>query len=435
MHADATTLSDLEVFRDGGNRGGVFALLDETQTEEGSKALRRRLEQPHTDARSIRETQQAVQFFAAHPGVVQIREGVTRSLRRYLDSNIAVGARTGPPATSLNALWFSLRYGDLYSELKAGVASSDELVETLLRSTVELLSLSPPPLVSSLAEDLLVCCERCAASSIPGSAATVLARDHFLRGRGRQSLLDLTNRFGELDALRSMGRAMRRMGWTMPEIVESDQFFFQGEGIYHPFLTDGVTNPIDVTGGEPMVFLTGPNMAGKTTYLRAVGLVVLLAQAGMAVPAERVRVTPVDVLFTSLNPSDNLRAGLSYFLSEVLRVRDAATLLADGKRCFVLFDEVFKGTNVKDALEASATVIRGFARARGSGFIFSSHLIELVDVLRADGRVRFYSFDGELVDGRAEYSYRMREGVSDRRLGLFLLREARIPDLIARIGG
>ena len=183
-----------------------------------------------------------------------------------------------------------------------------------------------------------------------------------------------------------------------------------------------------------MVFLTGPNMAGKTTYLRSAALAVFLAQVGMGVPASKARLTPVDVLFTSLNPSDNLRAGLSYFLAEVKRVKAAAEILARGERAFILFDEVFRGTNVRDALEASAEVILGFARAKGSGFIFSSHLIELVEKLRSNPAIRFHCFDGSVVKGVATYSYELKKGVSDQRLGLLLLRQERVPELISQIG-
>lgn len=252
---------------------------------------------------------------------------------------------------------------------------------------------------------------------------------------GEKAAIDrLVEIVGQIDALRSMATSTRSLGWTFPDVVQSEQFVLEGEGVYRPFLESPVANPVTVTGGEPMVFLTGPNMAGKTTYLRAAALAVLLAQCGMGVPARGLRVTPVEVLLTSLNPSDNLRAGLSFFQSEVIRVRDAATHLAEGKRAFVLFDEVFKGTNVRDALEASTTVILGCAKARGSGFIFSSHLVELVDALEREGRVQFYFFEGHLESGRATYSYELRAGVSRQRLGLQLLAEAEVPRLLARIG-
>ena len=79
-------------------------------------------------------------------------------------------------------------------------------------------------------------------------------------------------------------------------------------------------------------------------------------------------------------------------------------------------------------------MILGFAKARTSGFIFSSHLVELVESLRSSSRVRFMYFDGQIVRGQAEYSYRIQAGVSDQRFGLHLLNEAKIPDLLERIG-
>jgi DNA mismatch repair ATPase MutS len=230
-----------------------------------------------------------------------------------------------------------------------------------------------------------------------------------------------------------MGLATARLGWALPEVLDAHDFEVEADELHHPFVADSVGNPIGLNGGEPMVFLTGPNMAGKTTYLRAAALALILGQVGMGVPAARARLTPVEVLLTSLNPADNLRAGLSFFFSEVLRVRQAAEHLAQGRRCFVLFDEVFKGTNVRDALEASTAVILGFAKARRSGFVFSSHLTELVDTLESEARIRFYHFDGRVVDGKAEYSYRVRPGVSDQRLGIHLLEQADIPELIAKI--
>ena len=274
------------------------------------------------------------------------------------------------------------------------------------------------------------------AESVLGAQAgprNLLSVDRTYRG----SLLEAIQRalwaVAELDALNAMALSTAALGWTMPELVESDSFLLDATGVFHPFVEAPVPNPIHLSGGDPMVFLTGPNMAGKTTYLRSVALVVFLAQLGMGVPATKARLTPVEALFTSLNPADNLKAGLSYFLAEVLRVKAAATLLADGRRSLVLFDEVFKGTNVKDALEASAEVILGFAKARRSGLIFSSHLAELVEVLKTNPNIRFCCFDGEIVSGIPQYSYQLRDGVSDQRSGVLLLRQARIPELIARI--
>lgn len=295
----------------------------------------------------------------------------------------------------------------------------------------DLLALRPPDVIHETALRVLETAEgvRRAESGLRWGMRLDRALRENLRGEIEGALALL----GELDALSSMAEATRSSGWTLPDLVEREEFELEAESAYHPFLQNAVPNPISISGGEPLLFLTGPNMAGKTTYLKTVALVVLLAQMGMGVPAKRVRVTPVEVLFTSLNPVDNLRAGVSYFLAEVMRVREAAELLAQGRRALVLFDEVFKGTNVHDALDASSEVIRGFARARRSGFIFSSHLIELVEVLRPMERIRFCCFDGDIVEGAPHYGFELQEGVSEKRLGLLLLRQAEVPELLAQI--
>lgn len=95
---------------------------------------------------------------------------------------------------------------------------------------------------------------------------------------------------------------------------------------------------------------------------------------------------------------------------------------------------MFKGTNVSDALDASTEVILGFARARHSGFIFSSHLIELASRLRVDRSIRYCCFDGDIEHGLPQYSFSLRDGISDKRFGMLLLKQAQVPDLIARIG-
>jgi DNA mismatch repair ATPase MutS len=435
MIVDQTTLIDLEIFSDASGRGGVLSLMDDTETEVGRKALRSRLANPFADVSSIVETQRAIAFLSEGMNRRFLQRDRTEAVRRYLDSNIVLVPPRNVFWDAVTALWLTLANRDVCREIRAGVAETVTLLQDVSGVARAMLAQDPPPVVKALASEIIDISD---GLEVAGPSLTIrepMRVDRIYRGPARARLGRLLEAVGELDALATMARTTKRLGWVMPEIVEAEAFLLDGEGLFHPFIEDPVANPIRLSGGEPMVFLTGPNMAGKTTYLRTAALVVLLAQTGMGIPAERARLTPVDVLFTSLNPADNLRAGLSFFLSEVHRVRDAATHLADGRRGFVLFDEVFKGTNVKDALEASATVILGFAKAKGSGFIFSSHLVELVEALEAGGRVRFNYFDGRLTDGRAEYSYRMQAGVSDQRFGLQLLNEARIPDLLAQIGG
>jgi len=105
----------------------------------------------------------------------------------------------------------------------------------------------------------------------------------------------------------------------------------------------------------------------------------------------------------------------------VLRVRDAARLLAERRRSLVLFDEVFKGTTVQNALDASRQVIEGFGRSRFSGSIFSSQLTDLATAFERHPGIRLRRFDGDVVGGAPRFSYGLEPGVSEKRMGLFLL--------------
>lgn len=430
MHIDATTLSDLEVFRSPDGSEGLFQLIDRTSTDLGRKSLRHRCERPMADVCEVRRTQDAVRFFMRHPQLLRLEQQSLEVVDRYLRSSIEVNAAF-PLGERVEYFWVAVRYRDVLQELRDGVNETLALFRHLARLGRSIEDCAPPPLISELVAEL----QSVAQSVLRAQAGSgnLLRVDRAYRGALGEGIRRAFWAVAELDALNAMALSTAALGWTMPELVESDSFLLDAKGVFHPFVEAPIPNPIHLSGGDPMVFLTGPNMAGKTTYLRSIALVVFLAQLGMGVPATRARLTPVEALFTSLNPVDNLKAGLSYFFAEVLRVKAAATLLADGQRALVLFDEVFKGTNVKDALEASAEVILGFAKARRSGLVFSSHLAELVEVLKANPSIRFCCFDGEIVSGSPHYSYQVRDGVSDKRFGLLLLRQARIPELIARI--
>ena len=428
VHIDDVTLADLEVLDTRHGSGGLLGLIDRTETAMGHRALLRRLTSPFADAGRIRDVQRALRSLARYPDALRLDDADVERARAYLASNIQVVE--GPALRrATTSAWVRVRYADQVRELREGQQVLGHVLEAARRAAAG---------VSTESEELGRTLGRIEDVATRAQAALagagVLEADRQLRREMADDLSELFDRLADLDALRSMARVCGTAGWTTPQIVDDAAFLLDAEGAFHPFVDDAVPNPVRLDGGEPLVFLTGPNMAGKTTYLRTVGLLVLLAQVGMDVPAARMRLAPVEAILTSLNPVDNLRAGVSYFMAEVLRVRDAATLVAGGKRSLVLFDEVFKGTNVRDALDASSQVILGFASARLAGSIFSSHLSELAHTFEAHPAIRLHRFDGEVVDGAPRFPFTLEPGVSDTRMGLLLLEQARVPELLQAIG-
>ncbi len=435
LQVDDLTLRDLEIFetRDGG--ASVFDLLNQTRTRLGARALRQRMATPLSVAFAIRQVQDAIRFLVASRPRLPFHGPELAAVERYVDDPFEILGRRHPVRWAVEAPWTQLRYPELGKHAKKGVAATSALVAASARFSERLRRLGPPPVLETILDELD---EAVARLTRPVAWARwgpwrMFGIDRLYRGGAREAIAAMLEALARLDALWALAEAHEKLGLTLPVLLDEGEFALEGEGLRHLFLDDAVTNPVQVEGGRSLVFLTGPNMAGKTTYLKAVGVAVYLAHCGLGVPADRLRLRPVRALFTSLSPEDNLRRGLSYFQSEVERVRQVVTTLASGVPSFVIFDEIFRGTNVRDALEASRIVILGCAQARDSGFIFASHLTELASDLGDEPSVRFLRFHGEVVGGVARYDFRIREGVSEQRFGLQLLREARVPELLARL--
>ncbi len=435
MITDEQTARDLELFTAQHGGPSVFDILDLTSTGLGSRALRARLDRPISDPNRIEEIHEGVRFLRALGASFRAEARVVEAVDRYVRSSYRVARFRNPVARRLEALWVTMRYRSFLTFARAGTEATEGLLAWLAPLVLRLGEAPPPPVIAEIQEPLAALLDRVGASQRTGrrSRFRLVERDRWLRGKNRAALLEILDLVGELDAWFAMARAVDSLGLTLPEVVRSPTFELAAEGVHHLFLDAAVPNPASVAGGQTVVFLTGPNMAGKTTYLKAVGIAMHLAHCGMGVPAASMRFTPVDALITSLRPEDNLREGLSFFLAEVRRVRRVAACVASGRRAFAVFDEIFRGTNVKDALEASRRVILGLARTRSSGFLISSHLLELADELEGHPSVRFAYFDGHIEGGVAAYSFRLREGVCRKRFGLQLLEQEQVPALLDSI--
>lgn len=150
----------------------------------------------------------------------------------------------------------------------------------------------------------------------------------------------------------------------------------------------------------------------------------------MGVPAKRMKISPFKALFSSLNTTDNLSIGYSYFYSEVMRVRKAAETLQKEKKAFMIFDELFKGTNIKDAFDGSMLVINGLLKWDSGMFILASHLTELSKKIDDRPSVFFRYFDSSVDNGKPVFSYKICDGKSDERLGLIILQNEKIEELL-----
>jgi DNA mismatch repair ATPase MutS len=225
----------------------------------------------------------------------------------------------------------------------------------------------------------------------------------------------------QLDAFCSLATASSAVGWVFPEIVPRGDTALSLEDVRHPQLPHGVMNDVRVADDERVLFLTGPNMAGKSTLLRAIGIAVYCAHLGMAVAARAARVPLHDRLLVSITVRDNLQRGESLYLAEIRRVRAVVEAVDRGDAVFAIFDEVFRGTNIKDATQATTLLVDGLARAAHGTFVLASHLAEVAESRAGRPGVGCWCMDIDVTGGAPRFTYRVRRGVSDVHLGMVLL--------------
>lgn len=225
----------------------------------------------------------------------------------------------------------------------------------------------------------------------------------------------------KMDALVSMaGFRFNEPKAVDAEVTGSDKVVYDARGLYHPFLGDkAVRNDFTINDGEYYI-ITGANMAGKSTFLRSVGVNYVLAMNGLPVFAESLRVSVFN-LFTSMRTSDDLSRGISYFNAELLRLKQLLESCRRSGRTLIILDEILKGTNSLDKLNGSRLFLEAVAKLPVTGII-ATHDLELSKMEDdAPGRFHNWCFEIELADN-ITYTYKITRGVARNQNATFLLK-------------
>jgi DNA mismatch repair ATPase MutS len=174
-------------------------------------------------------------------------------------------------------------------------------------------------------------------------------------------------------------------------------------------------------------------MAGKSTFIKSIGTAVFLAHLGMGVPAQQMELSVFDGLLSNINVVDNIAKGESFFYNEVQRIKSTIQKIADGKNWLILIDELFKGTNVQDAMKCSSAVIEGFLKIKDSTFVLSTHLYEIGENLKRYPNIIFKYFETSVQNEQLEFNYHLKDGISNDRLGYLILKKEGVVDLLQKL--
>jgi len=249
-------------------------------------------------------------------------------------------------------------------------------------------------------------------------------------GAAAERILRVAGALAELDVLCALAEAAVRHGYTRPILTEGDELFVK-EG-RHPVVECAieeafVPNDTRLSAEEQIVILTGPNMSGKSTYLRQVALIVLMAQMGSFVPAAEARIGLVDRIFTRIGAQDDISGGRSTFMVEMI---ETANILHNATlRSLIVLDEIGRGTSTYDGISiarAVAEYIHNHPQVR-SRTLFATHYHELVDLSRTLPRVKNYNVAVLEQDGQVRFLRKIVPGGADRSYGIHVGQLAGLP--------
>ena len=257
--------------------------------------------------------------------------------------------------------------------------------------------------------------------------------DYLIRKSEKETIVKILEFTYILDSYISLAIITKEKELGFPTFIETSNSKIKIEGFFHPLIENPVKNDINFSNDENLCFVSGANMAGKSTFLKSIGLCVYLSHIGFPVPA-RTMVTPLfHGLYTTINISDNISKGYSHYYSEVKRIKDITLLIKERKRVFVIFDELFRGTNVKDAFDATLMITQGFTRIKNSVFFISTHIVEVGKELEESDSICFKCFESKLYGEQPIYNYKLKDGISSERLGLTILKNEQILEIIDEI--
>lgn len=438
MQIDHTSFTDISIFHPE-EEFSIFHKLNFTRTIGGREWLWKFFTDPHNDLQKIRGTQKVIRTFMEHihhwPS--EISNGTVLVMEKFLDYQIDPISEA--PA-SFNNLFYKWLHNADYSMIKYSMPHFGDFFRGL-RLIAELLSdLDLPPAIKLyidringlLKEPPLKKLSETERGEKPGARQNLYYAYH-LRGRYKNSTLELIDIYSRLDAWYSMAVAVKTYQLSFPEFIEQDTPLVDAKGLYHILLPTPVPYDLQMNPEHNFVFLTGANMAGKSTLIKSVGAAVFLAHIGMGVPAQQMKLTLFDGLLSNINVVDNIAKGESFFFNEVQRIKNTIDKINNGKKWLVLIDELFKGTNVQDAMKCSLTVIKGLIKIKNSLFILSTHLYEIGEELKSYPNISFRYFETNVNEDQLSFSYQLREGISNDRIGYVILKREKVVDMLEKL--
>jgi hypothetical protein len=230
--------------------------------------------------------------------------------------------------------------------------------------------------------------------------------------KNKQNISHWFKALAEMEAIASLGTlCFNHPAWVFPEI-SGEEAVFDSDELGHPLIPEEkrVTNSFSTNGVNQLNLVTGSNMAGKSTFLRSIGINMVLAMAGAPVCARRLVLSPMKVM-SSMRISDNLEESTSTFYAELKKLKEIIEAVNRNEKVFLLLDEILRGTNSADRHTGSKSLIKQLIHHNAAG-VLATHDLELAKMAETyPGQIRNYHFDVQVANDELYFDYKLKRGI------------------------
>ena len=433
--ADKQTLDDLNLLGKY-KPGSIYSLFNKVRTRGGERLLDDMFRHPLSDPEEINRRSEVFQYFQ-EKAIAFPFGGETFSLvEDYLSGGGPGNIAAAVAGVLRKRLMETLVKDESYGMIRLAISRTAAFLHAF-RDFIRLFDerYAPGPLQKRIGSAGRILSDP-RLTRLPLDAASlswpkIASVHHLLTSVLQNEMAQLCEALYYFDLCIAVGKVAALKGFTYARALPEAAYVIRAADLRHPSLERAIGNPISLEENSNVLFLTGANMAGKSTFMKAFGLALYLAHMGFPVAAKDMVFSIREGLYSSINVPDSLSMGYSHFYAEVRRVKTIAEAVSQSKSLVVIFDELFKGTNVKDAYDATLAVTAAFAAYRNCCFVVSTHIIEVGEALRAEHDNLQFAYLPTVMEGTTpKYTYRLTEGITSDRHGMMIIENENIIEII-----
>lgn len=438
---DNQTKEDLEIFRSNGGKS-LFELFNCCVSYGGKELLNKIMSEPSADRQFLEERIETIAYFQANAesiSTLNIDKNSLDFIEHYLSYHDYPTRKMSKFRAIERALIYKIAPNNDYYILERGIDYTIELLNILYDFFDTLDEASLPEYLKTTREKVLSTfllkdfAPILTIKNLRKLKATEIAHfDYLFRYTANFQIRFFIELMYYLDVLISVSKIAKKYRFSYPQILSPENKIIEANNLFHPLVKSCVANNVTLNAESNLLFVSGPNMSGKSTFLKSLGLSAYLAHIGFPVPADYFRISLLSGIYSTINLKDNLNSNYSHFYAEVKRIKNIALELKKEKDMLVIFDELFRGTNVKDAYEGSLAIISAFAKSNNSFYVISTHILEIADHLKHKN-IKFVYLETLNENGNPKYTYKLKNGISNERLGMYIINKENIIEIISEL--